>query len=956
MMPYPLTSQQSSLLAHRLTLRHASDDVEKFAGALAEAQVDLNPHQVDAALFAFQSPLSKGAILADEVGLGKTIEAGLVIAQKWAERKRRVLVITPANLRKQWFSELTEKFFLPCEILESKSYNSAWRSGREVPFESSNVVICSYQFARAKAAEVRRVHWDLVVIDEAHRLRNVYKTSNILATELKHALEKAPKILLTATPLQNNLLELFGLVSIIDERTFGDLSSFREQFSNLNDPRAFVQLRERLKSVCHRTLRRQVQAYIKYTKRHALVEEFTPARAETELYEAVGDYLQRDNLQALPNSQRNLITLVLRKLLASSTFAIAGALGNMRDRLQTRLDKDAKRTEQPFAETLADYEALDETADEWGEQNEAAEPLSAEDRAAIQKEITDLDCFYALASSIEDNAKGQALLIALKAAFAKAKELGAKRKAIIFTESKRTQAYLLRLLETTEHAGKVVLFNGSNNDQASRKIHAAWLERHRSTDQITNTTADVRSALVDEFRERAEIMIATEAGAEGINLQFCALVVNYDLPWNPQRIEQRIGRCHRYGQAHDVVVVNFLNRNNEADQRVFELLEQKFKLFDGVFGSSDEVLGAIESGVDFEKRIAGIYQQCRTPTEIQTAFDALQAELSVEIGDSMQNTRQKLLEHFDEEVNERLKIRVEQSQNALNRFEQVLMRLSQHELADVATFDENGFVLHRDPTQSDIPLGRYELPRRNPEAHFYRLSDKLAQFVISSAKNRLLEPSILEFNYETYNREKGKISMLEHRRGQQGWLRVSKYSISALTQTEDHLIIVGGSATESLEPELLGKLLELPARVVGTSQTIPNEISTDLETQTQAEQRRVHQEISERNAQFFEQEAARLDAWAEDLKIGLERELKDIDRQIKEARRAASLAMRLEEKLEGQKRIKQLEATRSQKRRALFDAQDEIDAQRGKMIEELEGKLQQEAKLETIFTIQWRLT
>ena len=139
----------------------------------------------------------------------------------------------------------------------------------------------------------------------------------------------------------------------------------------------------------------------------------------------------------------------------------------------------------------------------------------------------------------------------------------------------------------------------------------------------------MRSALVDYFRDEGRIMIATEAGAEGINLQFCSLVVNYDLPWNPQRIEQRIGRCHRYGQKHDVVVVNFLNRKNEADQRVFELLSEKFQLFEGVFGASDEVLGAIESGVDFEKRIADIYQHCRQTEEIKAAFDQLQLELSL---------------------------------------------------------------------------------------------------------------------------------------------------------------------------------------------------------------------------------------------------------------------------------------------------------------------------------------
>jgi SNF2 family DNA or RNA helicase len=283
-----LTDYHAQYFAHELTRRCSSDDIEKLAGVVAGAQVDLNPHQVDAALFAFRSPLSKGALLADEVGLGKTIEAGLVLSQKWAERKRRVLVIVPSNLRKQWQQELSEKFFLPCLILETRSYNEAVKQGNFRPFEAKDViVICSYQFARNKATDVNAVQWDLVVIDEAHRLRNVYKPSNVIANTLKRALANAPKLLLTATPLQNSLLELFGLVSFIDDHAFGDLKSFREQFTSVNQEQTYHALKERLKPVCHRTLRRQVTGYVSYTRRLPLVEEFTPEEGEDRLYHAV---------------------------------------------------------------------------------------------------------------------------------------------------------------------------------------------------------------------------------------------------------------------------------------------------------------------------------------------------------------------------------------------------------------------------------------------------------------------------------------------------------------------------------------------------------------------------------------------------------------------------------------------------------------------------------------------
>jgi adenine-specific DNA-methyltransferase len=230
----------------------------------------------------------------------------------------------------------TEREVLPpCCILESRPYNEAIKQGNFKPFQANGrIVICSYQFARSKASDVQAMPWDLVVIDEAHRLRNVYKPTNVIANTLKQALANVPTLLVTATPLQNSLSELFGLVSFIDEHTFGDLKSFREQFANLDQAQVFETLKARLKPLCHRTLRRQVTAYVPFTKRLPLVEHFTPEESEDRLYNLVSDYLRRDNLQALPSSQRSLMTLVLRKLLASSTFAIAGALTSIASRLR----------------------------------------------------------------------------------------------------------------------------------------------------------------------------------------------------------------------------------------------------------------------------------------------------------------------------------------------------------------------------------------------------------------------------------------------------------------------------------------------------------------------------------------------------------------------------------------------------------------------------------------------
>lgn len=948
------TDHQAKYLAYELTRRWSSDSVGKLAAAVAGAQVDLNPHQVDAALFAFNSPFSNGALLADEVGLGKTIEAGILLSQRWAERKRRILIITPSNLRKQWHQELAEKFFLPATILEARSYNQAVKAGNPNPFqpEDGSLVICSYHFARNKADDIVATPWDLVVIDEAHRLRNVYKTSNVFANTLKSALAGCPKVLLTATPLQNSLLELYGLVSFIDEHAFGDLKSFRQQFANLNEDQTFLALKARLAPLCHRTLRRQVTQYVPYTARHAIVQEFIPGETEQTLYNLVSDYLARENLFALPPAQRTLMTLVLRKLLASSTFAIAGALETMGRRLKRLL---AEQETLSLEEELdQDYEALDETAEEWTE-DEPVQMLSEADRATLENEIDELYAFAELATSITNNAKGQALLRALKVAFNKTGELKAAEKAIIFTESRRTQEYLLGLLSESQWSEGIVLFNGSNTDERSKAIYEAWKVRHAGSDRVTGSrTADMRSALVDYFREEGRIMIATEAGAEGINLQFCSLVINYDLPWNPQRVEQRIGRCHRYGQKHDVVVVNFLNKKNAADQRVYELLAEKFHLFEGVFGASDEVLGAIGSGVDFEKRIATIYQQCRQPEQIKKAFDALQLELSFEINEAMTTTRKKLLEHFDDEVREKLRIRDEDSKAILGQFERQLIRITRHELNAHADFQgEGSFRLLTAPfpeIADKTPIGLYELPRRSGEAHLYRLGHPLADAVIRTAKERSLTPAEIAFSYDAHE---GKVTILEPFIGQTGWLTASRFTVDSLDQTEDYLILAAHTNDgKTLDEETASRLLSMPGKHI---RDLTDPAPHSLDEIAKKEQARISRDISERNAEFFEAEATKLDNWADDLKVGLEREIKDIDRQIKEARRAASAALTLEEKLAGQKQIKGLESHRKERRRSLFDAQDEIDNNRERLIEKIESKLKSESFLEDLFTIRWNL-
>ena len=955
-----LTDYHAKYFAHELTRRYASDTIQSLAAALADAQVDLNPHQIEAALFAFRSPFSKGAILADEVGLGKTIEAGLLLTQKWAERKRRLLVIVPANLRKQWAQELADKFYLPSVILETRTFNDAIRRGNLNPFHTDAVVLCSYHFARAREPYIRQTGWDLVVIDEAHRLRNVYKNSSKIATAIKEAVAPYSKVLLTATPLQNSLLELYGLVSIIDEFAFGDLQSYRARFARLTDGTDFAELKERLKPLCKRTLRRQVLEYVKYTNRHALVQEFVPTEAEQRLYDLVSEYLQKPTLYALPASQRQLVTLILRKLLASSTYAISATLDSLARRLEAAAAAQASVEAVPD-DLPTDWEELDELADEWEEEDEATpegdgKRLAPEQLAELRQEIAQLREFHALARSIVKNSKGEVLLTALRrgfAAAAKAQDAATlQQKAVVFTESRRTQEYLFRVLEQTEFAGKVMLFNGTNNDALSKAIYQRWLHRNAGTDRVTGSpSADMRAALVEHFRDEASILIATEAAAEGINLQFCNLVVNYDLPWNPQRIEQRIGRCHRYGQKYDVVVVNFLNKKNAADQRVYELLDQKFRLFDGVFGASDEVLGVVESGVDFEKRIAGIYQKCRTVEQIEFEFDALQRDLESEIVAGQRDAREKLLDNFDQEVVEKVRV---QSHEVLDHFNEQLWELTRHLLAKSARFETGfSFMLHTNPFPGEhIHPGPYRMGKGVQDANTYRVGHPLAQRVLDAGKGLKLEPAAVGFQYTQSDK---RVTIVEPLVGKSGWLSCSHLTLHGL-DAEDTLLLSGVSdAGDILDEAQCRRLFDLPG-TSGPRLDVPASVATALADIEARRREELLVQLTERNGRWFEAEMDKLDQWADDRRASLRADLDELDQALKDAKRSARLAPTLPEKLERQRAARALEGKREAAWRAYDQACRDVDQRKDGLLDGISQRLQHRLEVEPLFTIRWTLT
>ncbi|WP_299038549.1 SNF2-related protein [uncultured Pseudokineococcus sp.] len=961
-----LTDYQAKYYAHELQRNYANDHVGKLAGLLFDAQVEPKPHQIDAALFALQTPLLPGVILADEVGLGKTIEAGIVISQYWAERRRSILIVAPSSLRQQWQQELGEKFMIPSAILDPKSKDSLLS---HVGSRSAQVLICSYEFALRRETSLLKA-WDLVVADEAHRLRNYWTGKTKAAEAVAHVVSGARKtVLLTATPLQNKLEELYGLVSIFDPGYFHSLDAFRERYVNSRDLRVDDDLVERVATVSKRTLRRDAEKYIHFTKRLPLTVEFTPSPDEARLYDLVNDYLHRDQLFAFAGSQRHLSALIIRKRLGSSTYAVASTLENIANRLAHEVAAGRRRDGRGGL-VAADFAVDDEITSEELEEAEEIErtgggsrpsslPLDESLLEAMRAEVAELREYAALARSTTENQKAIKLGEALHLGFERLRELGAPDKAIIFTDSTKTQEYIARSLRETGRGDGVVLFNGSNNGPEQTAIYQDWLKANRDGDLVTGIAAvDRRKALVDYFREQGTIMIATEAAAEGINLQFCSMLVNYDLPWNPQRVEQRIGRVHRFGQKHNVVVMNFSNKGNIAEQRILELLTDKFQLFSSVFGASDEVLGAIQDGLNFEKAISDILNRCTTADELDAAFRELEGQYASEISREMASAKAKVFDNLDPHVQDRLKACDMQSGEVLNKFERLLLAVTQHELDRFASFEGDGrtFMLSEAPV-GDAPTGRYFFKSQPLDnAHQYRYASPLAQYVVDTSMGHQTPARELTFSLGRSDRVSRAIRALEDTSGELT-VNLATFRMKAGDEDVSESYMLAGALTDEgqwLDEEYVADILDLACTSVGEQPVTIDE--SRFTPRLDARRAELEKEVHGRNSRYYDQQEELIYRNQQDRKAEHEGAIRDYRAKEKEARKQARRADEPMEQLRLKKEARKWEQRSEEADENFRNTRKKLRAGADRYLELIEQSLQGTQEIEHLFTIRWRIT
>lgn len=659
------TALQRRLLVEDFTRLRSPNEIRRFAASQRRGRVDANPHQIDAVAFALERIPEGGCILADEVGLGKTIEAGLITSQLFAEGMARVLLIVPKALMGQWQTELRSLFGLEVKI------------GAPTPdaFTGEGIFIVNREFAGGiKGAPLLSSTdpFDLAIIDEAHELfagihKRFDKKSGEYQVDNKHAQtahrvynllydRNTPVLLLTATPIQNNLDEIWGLVQYIErnDRLLGDLPTFRERFSlpstdedGLPQSLAF-DLRNRLQTVVQRTLRKQAQPFLDtpFVERHAKTVEYQLTTEERQLYNDITEWLMRPDLLSYTTATRRLLVVGFHRRMTSSFAALKSSLINVANRLRKELDNTGGNAwTDAIAEFAADLE----------EENEELEILNTDDNDhphndeieqprdpdQIQQELELLESFIERAEALKDDTKAQRLLTALGVIREQELRNNSTGKAVIFTESIETQNYLTDYLTRNGFAlSDITLFRGDNSHPRAQEALANWRNEVAAKlprSHVPPPDVAVRLALVHEFKTRSKLLIATEAGAKGLNLQFCESLINYDLPWNPQRIEQRIGRVHRYGQTRGVFVFNLVDRGNEAANLTYDILSRKLDLFGKVLDASDDVLHTPDHtfpeslvsgiGIDFEKQVRQVYQQSSSIEDVIAQLRSLRESI-----------------------------------------------------------------------------------------------------------------------------------------------------------------------------------------------------------------------------------------------------------------------------------------------------------------------------------------
>jgi superfamily II DNA or RNA helicase len=584
-------------LSYYLFLAHSFDKIQ----SLSNSRTQILGHQIESTYKIVKS-INPRFLIADEVGLGKTVEAGLVIKEFMIRHGySRVMIVVPASLQFQWQQEMLEKFNERFVIVDSRTLS---KLDRVFPEKA----IVSLDFAKQERVRelIRKKKWDTIVFDEAHKLRRDGQTKT-QAYDFAEEMSRKTHVLLllSATPFSGKIEELYYLIRLLNPSILGSFNKFTLDYtSGKRDD-----LKTKLESVLIRRRKVEVGGF---TRRLAKTVTFEFTEEERALYDRTTEYIRNEYDKALATNNRmhSFVLCVYQKMLDSSSHAIIHTFAARAEYLE-RVLAARESTHAALERESRMIGKLEEALDS-GEDSEDADSLagcgySKEAIEEMERELACLKEIHALALKIRVNKKGEILAKIVGTILARNRN----EKILIFTQFARTQEYLVDLLKEY----KVSVFNGSMDKKAKDRAIVA-------------------------FQNKTNILISTEAGGEGRNLQFCRYLVNYDLPWNPQKIEQRIGRLHRFGQSKDVRIYNFATKDT-IGARILDVLENKIRIFEDSIGATDTLLGYYEDEIDFNSTFMKFHTN---PAKVHEEIDGKIAKMKESFSHLEELTAHKVLD------------------------------------------------------------------------------------------------------------------------------------------------------------------------------------------------------------------------------------------------------------------------------------------------------------------------
>ena len=872
---FGFTDYQAKYLATRILHKAPRDSFNRLLPIVYDADIDIHPHQLASADMAFNSPLAHNFMLLDESGLGKTVEACISIGYFYYRGERNILVMSPVSEIKHWYKHLAERFNLPTVILDDSNYTDFRRRGKYKPLEQGKVILCTYKFAFEKEREFKKTDWDLVVLDEAHRLNYIYDLTDEMGESLIRSLSTRRKLIITSVPFQSTLLRMFKLGEFMDPYMFGEEKSFFYKYVSLTGLNDYPELKRRLVPVSNRFQRFRRTEFTPKSKRVEMLFDYYAPALERDTVTAMTNYFMRSGKFGLKSDQGSLAALGLYKQLQSIP-SIKFGLKKIIKGIEKQLDgKDPYRWLDKAI--TKDIETIPHTEEEWfnkGELFKYQVPTTKAAKKEMQKEIEEIKIYLDFASQTKEMYRSRAMIRALNRAFTNAHKMGINPKVVIYTESKITMKYLVKYL-SERGAENIYYLSRVNRDKVHRKILKDFKKNAKNLNRLSENEEDnIKQAVIEKFIADGDFLITTDLGVEGFNLSQANVVVNFDLPMDPYRTDRRLARVDGYGNDSDLLVVNILNRSNELERWIYDKYRKYFDLFSGMPGRSDLAVGTIGAGSDYEMFVFDQYMRNHSIGMLTRNFRRIEVELKDAKSKEMDRIIKGVLEMSASKERQLISEYKGLIKDHMGQFEDEILKLVRATVSDYAAVSKRGrlkFELHKKPFRmKKEDLGTYYVQQRvKPGERKMYLTRGMGQKLIKKVMAQKLPNARVRFRYKSRKRGQGK-----HLRGlvkKKGTMILKLITVKSISEEQFLVFVAVTSDGKLLTQQQAHEIMELESRVVKKER-----VRERLLPEYKALRGALLELLADRNDMFIKREMKKMDKWMGDNVTKAQRDLRII--------------------------------------------------------------------------------